>query len=79
MLTESTCKIGPVRMRGTNYCDRARDEAKQRNEKFFAEHKTDLPTFMGIHPKFDAIIEMVLANTNKSLTAQQIFDKKRGF
>jgi len=77
MLTGDACKIGPAKGKGVNYCDRARDEARRRNEQFFA--KTDLPTIMGIHPKFDSVISMVLANTNKSLTAQQIFDKKRGF
>jgi len=79
MLTGKTCKIGLIKGRGVNYCDRAQDEAKRRNEEFFVKHKTDLPTFMGMHSKFDSVISLMLENTNKSLTAQQIFDRKRGF
>jgi len=29
--TGKSKKIGPVRMSGTNYCDKAREEAKRRN------------------------------------------------
>jgi hypothetical protein len=79
MLTGDACRIGPAKGRGVNYCDRARDEARSRNKRFFVEHVTDLPTFMGINPKFDSVISLVLANTDKTMTAQQLFDRKRGF
>ena len=79
MLDGRTKKIGPVTGKGINYCDRARDEARKRNEQFFAEHKDDLPTFLGINPKFDEILSLVMKNTDKTLTAQGLFDKARSF
>jgi hypothetical protein len=79
MLTGDAVRTGKVRMKGTNYCDRAREEARSRNNIFFKEHEKDLPTFMGINPEFDKVIGLVLQNTPGTLTAQEIFDKARGF
>jgi len=53
------CKIGKVRMRGTNYCDRARDEARQRNAEIFKDVKM-LPTLLGVHPSLDVAIAKAL-------------------
>jgi hypothetical protein len=80
MLTGDAVRIGKVRMKGTNYCDRAREEARSRNNIFFKEHEKDLPTFMGINPEFDKVIGLVLQHgMSDTMTAQQIFDKARGF
>ena len=60
MLTGRTKRIGPVRMRGMNYFDRAREVARQRNEQFLKEHEQELPKYLGIHPEFDKTITQTL-------------------
>jgi len=60
MLTGTTKRIGLFRMSGTNYCDRAKDIARERNEVFLEEHKQELPQYMGRYPEFDKTIAEVL-------------------
>ena len=59
ILTETTVKIGPFRMSGMNYCDRAKMIARDRNEKFLADTR-ELPKYLGRHPEFDKTIAEVL-------------------
>ena len=80
MLNGNAVRIGKVRMKGTNYCDRAKEEARLRNNQFFKEHVKDLPGFMGTNTEFDKIIGTVLQEgLSDTMTAQKIFDKARGF
>lgn len=59
ILTGTTKKIGKVRGHGTNYCDRAKDIAKERNAVFFSKEK-QLPQYLGRYPELDAAISEVL-------------------
>lgn len=56
MLTLTTKKIGKVRMRGTNYFDRAVETARKRNVEFLKKNKEKLPLYLGRYPEFDKTI-----------------------
>jgi hypothetical protein len=65
MLDGKSKKIGKVRrrqMKGTNYFDRAKEVAHERNKAFLDKHMADksLPKFLGINPEFDKTIEQCL-------------------
>ena len=62
MLTGKSKKIGRVQGRGVNFCDRAREIARERNKDFLAKHMADksLPQFLGINPEFDKTIAQCL-------------------
>jgi hypothetical protein len=78
IITWSSKVIGPVRMRGVNYHDRAIEVARERNEEFFRKHLKELPTFLGRYPEFDKVIAMMLAEYTEGSSAQEIFNKQRG-
>ena len=59
ILTGRTKWIGPVRMKVTNYFDRATAMAKERNVAFLKDIDK-LPMYMGRHPEFDKTIARVL-------------------
>lgn len=59
ILTGTTKRIGKVRGHGVNFCDRAKDIAKERNAAFFSK-KEELPQYLGRHPELDAAISQVL-------------------
>lgn len=55
------CKrIGSVRGRGINHCDRARETARKLNEEFLTENREYLPMYLGICPEFDFTIKEML-------------------
>jgi len=60
VLTRKTKTIGPVRMKGTNYHDRACLEAQRRNALFLKEHRLELPLHLGKFEAFDKTIIRVL-------------------
>lgn len=53
-------KIGKVRGHGMNYCDRAREIARERNDLFLKEHRDQLPLYLGICSEFDKTIAEAL-------------------
>jgi hypothetical protein len=60
ILTLTTKRIGKVRGHGTNYCDRAKYIARERNCLFLKEHLKDLPLYLGRYPEFDEVIASTL-------------------
>jgi hypothetical protein len=60
MLTLTTKRIGKMKGRGVNYCDRAKDIARERNALFLKENKEKLPLYLGRYPEFDKTISEVL-------------------
>ena len=59
ILTHTIKKIGKVRGHGLNYCDRAKEIARERNAAFFSKEE-QLPQYIGRYPELDAAISEVL-------------------
>jgi len=79
MLTGKSKIVGPVRMKGTNYFDRAKEVAEERNDQFFKEHHDRLPMYLGINEEFDKVITLVLQRgLPEGKTIQMAFNEWRG-